>query len=336
MSSKDILSNSFLSQETSEYVVGSPRVAGLVYFPGKSMAPHFLAAAYIDNVGIRPSEQSTLSDRQFMLAKPNGQMESQRTLPTMARLHIAVADDQVSLEIDGDIFTFTIKVENKTSVKVHATDGIAAVDQGDDVAAWLKNKFGKEIRLVRQVDDKPRRRSEVLPAIAHIDKVLRLQDSSPVTGLSHASLQILNEQLAWHEWNMEALSFRMNFLFAGEFNEHEAVGKFLRFGEGPTADYLYVWRPKERCPLPANDQLKGELRGNEGSPKERMSYVYQRILKTSEMHDALAIPNAWRQSGDGVISKAMLGIDMFPINRGTIRLGDSIAIVDQLPENVLA
>lgn len=341
MISKDILNlkHPFTTPETAEYLTGNARVAGLVCFPGKSMAPHYLSEAYIDRVGIRKNKESSYSDRQFMITNRDGRMESQRSIPEMARLHIAVNENYVTLEFDGDSFTFTINQESKISVKVHTTDGIAAHDQGDEVAKWLESKFGKQLRIVRQVDTEPRQRHDVIPGIEGIQKVLRLQDSSPLTGLSHSSLQLLNERLAEHEWNMEALSFRMNLLFAGDFNEHEAVGKFLRFGEGDHAVYVYVWRPKERCPMPAVDQEKGFYRGNEGSPKKRMSYVYQEILKESETHDALSISQAWRstpkKNGDGEIPKAMLGIDMFPINQGVIRVGDSITIVDEVPGHIL-
>lgn len=340
MLSKDTLSHPFTAKETAEYITGNARVAGLVYFPGKSMAPHYLSEAYIDQVGIRPSEKDPTSDRQFMITNPDGRMESQRSIPEMARVHILVNDNTVTLELDGDTFSFVITQETEIGVRVHTTDGIAATDQGEQVAQWLESKFEKKLRLVRQIDSKPRERDDVIPQIEGIQKVLRLQDSSPLTGLSHASLQILNQRLAEYQWNMEALSFRMNLLFAGDFNEHEAVGKFIRFGEGTDAVYVYVWRPKERCPMPAVDQEKGFYRGNEGSPKDRMSYVYQSLLKETGMHDALAIPEAWRstpkKSGDGTVPKAMLGIDMFPINTGIIRLGDSITIVDEVPGHVLA
>lgn len=340
MLSKDILRHPFITQETAEYVSGKARVAGIVCFPGKSMAPHYLSESYIDRVGLRPSKESSYSDRQFMITNKDGRMESQRSIPEMARLHISINNDQVSLEFDGDSFTFTISNEAKIGVKVHTTEGIAATDQGDAVAEWLSIKFNKKLRFVRQVDTEPRQRTDVIPQIEGIQKVLRLQDSSPITGLSHASLQVLNQHLAEHEWYMEALSFRMNLLFAGEFNEHEAVGKFLRFGEGDNAVYVYVWRPKERCPMPANHQEDGYYRGNEGYPKVRMSYVYQEILKEPEVHNSLAIPNDWRtapkRNGEGEVHKAMLGIDMFPINNGTIRIGATISIVDEVPQHVLA
>lgn len=340
MLSKDILKHPFITKETSEYLTGNARVAGLVYFPGKSMAPQYLAEAYLDQVGIRPSEQDSTSDRQFMITNPDGRMESQRSLPEMARLHIRITGNTVTLELDGDTFSFVITEETEVGVKVHTTDGIAASDQGEQVAEWLESKFGKKLRLVRQVDSKPRERNDIIPQIEGIQKILRLQDSSPITGLSHASLQVLNNRLAEHQWNMEALSFRMNLLFAGDFNEQQAIGKFLRFGEEDDAVYVYVWRPKERCPMPAVDQEEGFYRGNEGKPKDRMSYVYQEVLKQAEVHDLLSIPQEWRSrpkhSGDGEIPKAMLGIDMFPINKGTIKVGDSITMVDEVPVHVLA
>jgi uncharacterized protein YcbX len=340
MLSKDILSHPFLTKDTAEYIAGSTRVEGIVYFPGKSMAPHYLSEAYIDNVGIRPGEKDPTSDRQFMLTNPDGRMESQRSLPEMARLQISVNGDAVTLEFDGDALTFEISTETEISVRVHTVDGIAAVDQGEQVAEWLQSKFGKDLRLVRQVDSQPRERDDEIPQLEGIRKILRLQDSSPITGLSHASLHLLNERLAEHQWHMEALSFRMNLLFAGNFNEHEAVGKYLRFGEGDTAVYVYVWRPKERCPMPSVDPERGFFRGNEGAPKDRMSYVYQTILKEIEMHDALAIPENWRsvpkKSGDGTVPKAMIGIDMFPITRGVIRIGDPIAVLEELPDHIMA
>jgi len=323
--------------QTEEYLTGPARLGGIAMFPAKSLAPWYLDRAFVDQMGIRREKDDPTSDRQYMVVNKKSQMVTQRTQPEFARMHLDVLDggEMQQLVFDGDHLLFPLHKHGKIDTTVHTTKDIPAVDQGHAVASWLEATFGKELRFVRQVDDQPRERNEPLIQIAGLQQLLRLQDSSPITAMAHAGLYQLN-QLLPQSLNMEAISFRMNLLIFGEINEHAAVGKFLRIGLGEDAIYLYIWRPKERCPMPGVDQNTGVHRE---ADKKRLGDVYQVILRSEQMHDLLGIPehlrHAPKKNGPGWVPKSMLGADLFPINPGYINAGDPIAIVNEVPQHIL-
>lgn len=333
MSAEYRLSHPFTAVDSKEFLTGPARVIGIGYHPCKSTSPHYLESCYLDWTGIHSSETDGIGDRQLMICQTNGKMETQRSTPSLARVRFSTQGESVLIEIDGDRKTFSPSQERKMEVTVQTTTNIPVFDQGDAVAEWLSERLGKNVRLVLQDQGNPRRRSDAIPALADVQTVLRLQDSSPLTCISHTSLNVLNQALGRYNWQMGADSFRMNLLFAGEINEHSMVGKYIKFGSRPDAAIVYVWRPKERCPMPAVDQSTGDIRGNTGSPKDKMSYIYQEELKA--LHGALSIPQAWREkpsrNGHDVVAKAMLGVDVFPVVRGQIRVGDPIITLDSLP-----
>lgn len=277
-------------------------------------------------------------------------MESQRSIPAMALLEVSVQGKQVTITFRADeaheslrprlavteptSISFTIATQSdeqhaELGTRVHKTADIPAIDQGDAVAAWLSDVLGEPVRLVFQKPEQPREREETIPGLEHLKILLRFADSYPSTALSFTTLGTLNEHLQrvnpdWPQF--EAISFRMNLLFSGDINEHTLVGKFLKIGEA----YFYVYRVKERCPLPAVDQRTGEVRGGKTFATE-----YRREL--ASIHDQLAVPENQRftttQRGE-LRPKDVLGVDLVPINEGTIRVGDHIEVLDELPHDL--
>jgi uncharacterized protein YcbX len=349
-------------QQVEQELAGTARVAGLATFLGKSTRPSFLREAFVSPYGFKAKEHSRFGDRQFMVTNLSGKMESQRSLPTLALLEITDLGDELLLTFHGDkadpsmkpsipsterrSMTFKPNLDEdqstqKVATSVHDTKGIVGIDQGERVSAWLTSMFGAPLRLVWQAESQPRVRENSFPNAEGLQAMLRFADSTPYTAISFTTLDIFNRALQNHpelaslDAYFEAISFRMNILFAGEINEHLAVGKFLKIGEV----YFYCWRPKERCALPATHQKTGLVRGeNKKRPAKSLKHTYQDVLRNAQ--EELAIPEAWRTKPNSKpekppIVKPSLGVDMIPINQGIIRLDNPIEIVDELPAHLV-
>jgi uncharacterized protein YcbX len=325
---------------------GAPRISGLVWFPIKSGRPEFADRLYVSREGFKPKPESKSSDRQIMVTDENGKMLSQRQLARLALLEVQVYDevvychfraDQANPELQAkmgytDPLSFSFDLQTSPSLdnpqistKIHTTEGVQAIDQGETVATIFSDILEKKVRVVYQKPDEPRRRKETAPALPDIETILRCADSYPFTALSYTTLDILNQKLQ-QEYEgkplFEPISFRMNLLISGEINEHTLVGKYIKIG----SVYFYVQRPKLRCPMPAIDQETAERRGGFEYGSE-----YQGVLK--ELHEELEIPEAWRENDEG--KTAMMGVDMIPLNQGYINVNDRIEVLDELPPEII-
>lgn len=334
-----------------------PAVAGLMWSPLKSGQSVYVDQLYVSPEGMKPTQESTLSDRSLMIIDarhPEGKLVSQRDKARLALLETKVDGDSVTLIFHADqaadklkaklpsaepsSYTFTITLEAdeahlERSTLIHTTSGIKGIDQGDEVARWLSEIVGQPVRLVVQKLTNPRTRKETAPGYDNLVTMLRFQDSFPLTALSYTTLDMLNQRLNVEqpEWPQFApMNFRMNILFSGAINEHLAVGKFLKIGEV----YFYIYRPKERCPMPAVDPDTGVLRGEAGFGSR-----YQQLL--ASMHDELGIPDQWRMKevgkGDTVRlePKPSLGVDLIPLNAGYISVDDKVEILDEPPAGIV-
>lgn len=335
-------------------------LSGLMWSPLKSGRLIYADRLYVGRDGIRPSQESAVSDRSLMIIDarhPDGKLVTQREKARLALLEVNVKGNTVQLTFRADqaaqklreklsdhsIQSHTFEVQfaaddqhPERSTMVHTTKDVLGIDQGDEVAAWLSSIVGQEVRLVFQKPDAPRQRTEQIPDLTEAATILRFQDSFPLTALSHTTLNIFNQRLAeaHPDWPQFApIHFRMNLLIAGQLNEHLAVGKFLKIGEV----YFYVYRPKERCPMPAVDPDAGVMRGEVG-----FSGRYLTVLKelhpelgiTADIPEELRVRRLGKAEKERLEPKPLLGVDMIPVNEGYLDVNAPIEVLDQLPADL--
>ncbi len=355
MSSHSELAYWRTEQEISKETVGAPHIEGLAWFPIKSGRAEFVDSLYVTRKGFKEKKDSLLSDRQLMLIDDKNEMISQRQMQALALLEVKTKGNRITLIFHGNQadsviqdrlgineeleFTFDacFKADDRhpeIETKVHTTTGIKAILQNNKANEWLSHIFNDFVQLAIQKPEEPRVRTEKPPGVDNLDTILAFADSYPFTALSYLTLDTLNQEIAeqYPDWpRFEPISFRMNLLLSGEINEHALVGKYLKIGDV----YFYVMRPKARCTIPAEDQKTAKRRG-----KLSFGSDYQVVLRN--LHEKLGVPEAWRNKihtkSDGtqiLDPQAMLGVDLIPLNEGTISVDMPVEILDEVPEELL-
>jgi uncharacterized protein YcbX len=344
-------------------IIGTPRVETLMASYLKSGQSLFMERAYAGYLGLRPEKESEVSDRRFMVVTTHdGKLLSQRQISLMSLLEMTVNGNEVTLRFHAENAEggakSRLKVKEPTEITfqfhsapdenhpkrgtiVHTTEGIQGIDQGDEVALWLKKVLGKDVRLMMQDEENPRVRGEKAPDFSNLATAMHFHDSYPFTMQALETLATFNRFLLEKEandpekqkWPPLALqNWRMNIGVAGEFNEHVMIGKYVQIGEA----IFYIQRAKERCPMPAIEQDTAEKLSD-----PQYGSRYQIALK--EAYDLLRIPENQRYrevtGADGKIvkiEKPLMGVDMILVKEGYINVGDEIRILDQIPPELLA
>jgi len=226
-------------------------VTALHVYPVKSCAGVALARAEVGPRGIR-------QDREYMVVEAaTGAFLTPRELPRMALIRPALADGRLRLEAPGMPPIGVAPVpdgEGEAREVVVWKDACRAVDQGDEVAAWLGEFLGIDCRLVRMADDHVRR---VDPAYATGERdQVGFADGYPFLLISEESLADLNGRLAEP---LPMNRFRPNLVVAGGGAPFLEDGwRRVRIGGLGFA----VVKPCARCAITTTDQATG-ARGKE-------------------------------------------------------------------------
>jgi uncharacterized protein YcbX len=262
-------------------------VTGLYYYPVKSCGGTALEWAEIGPRGI-------LRDREFMVVEAaTSEFVTQRELPRLALIRPSLVDDELRLVAPGmpDLAVGVVK-EGCTHQTTVWRDTCAAVDQGDEVAAWLSDYLSAECRLVRMADDVVRK---VDPSYAVSDRDnVGFADGYPLLLTSEESLADLNARLAAP---LPMNRFRPNVVIAGSgvaFAEDQF--RTIRVGEV----VFHAVKRCARCVTTTVDQATAE-RGTEPL----------RTLAT------------YRNIGHGVL----FGQNLIHEGTGVIRRGDRVEVI---------
>lgn len=223
------------------------RVIELNRYPVKSLGGIALSSAHIEEKGIR-------FDRNWLVTSPSGKFLTQREIPKMALIHTAVSDK-------GDL---TLSMEGHPDIKVphvaHPEDAdfkrvtvwkdeCYAIDEGDDVAAWLSEVLQSKCRLVKMKDGYKR---PIIDDGKELGGSVRFQDQFPLLVISTASLQALNEKLSTP---LPMNRFRPNIVIDGCDPFEEDQFKTLKSAAGVT---LSSAKPCARCVITTTDQATAE------------------------------------------------------------------------------
>lgn len=173
----------------------------ILIYPVKSMAGYEADSAYCDKDGLE-------GDRRFVVTKPGGQFLTAREYPKLLTLSPRWIDEGEALVIDGDRSSLTVRttpsrLENSVTVW---DDTVTAGDCGDEVAVWLSDFLGREVRL-KAIGDEGKRRSAKNPLAPD-----SFADAMPLLLLSDASVADINSRL---KEPVSYRNFRPNLLISG-------------------------------------------------------------------------------------------------------------------------
>lgn len=261
------------------------RVTHLFVYPVKSLGGASLAEATVGPRGL-------LHDREWMVVDADGQFITQREVHALARVATALTDDALTLSHPtlGSVTVPRARWSGGPRVTVRVwKDDCLAVDQGDDVAAWLSAVVSAPARLVR-MDDAHHRPSKRVRDGESVG--VGFCDGYPLLFATRESLDDLNARLASP---MEMLRFRPNVVVEG----CEAPWEEDRWGAFTIGAVGFeAVKPCVRCVITTLDPVTGESTGREP------------LATLAKMH-----------RGEGA---ALFGMNVNHYGRGVIRVGDAL------------
>jgi hypothetical protein len=216
-------------------------VSGLYCYPLKSARGLSLDVAEVEPRGLR-------DDRRWMVVDPQGEFISQRDLPKMARIAVALVEDGLLLSSDGAGEVFAPRGGmGRTKVRVWG-DEVVAETCSALADKWLSELLGEACRLVYMPDYT---RREISQSYAKPGEIVGFADGFPLLLIGRGSLDALNEKLAEP---VPMNRFRPNIVVSGAEPHAEDGWSQIRVGGLEMA----VVKPCSRCPMPGVDQLTGE------------------------------------------------------------------------------
>lgn len=245
-------------------------------------------------------------DRQLMWIDSTGQFVTQRTYPQLAQVQVQQLGKTLKLSVEtGEIQPFELEptlTGRAIPVKIWRDDTVA-IDQGDQVAEWLKQalKLEETFRLVQQSPDYLRL---VDPNYAvKSDNHVSFADGYPCLLTNTASLDDLNRRLAENysdsQQQISMNRFRPNIVIESDQPFIEDSWKSILIGEV----YFDLVKPCSRCIVTTTHQKSGER---------------------NELKEPLKTLATFRQQPRGV----MFGFNTIPRNTGKIQVGDCIEVVE--------
>ena len=234
-----------------------PSITELTIYPIKSCAGISVSHAELTEAGLR---YQGVNDREWMLVNLQGQFLSQRELPAMARLRptIQEAHLQVTAPHMPPLTIPLLQQTPSTTREVMIWDcELIANDEGDRAADWFSQSLGTPCRLVRFAPEALRFASSKWTGEKQVPT--RFSDGYPMLLISQASLDDLNHRSQLQGRTAVPMNrFRPNIVIDGIDAFEEDYAESYDIGD----IQLRPVKPCPRCPMPAVDQLTGEIKDN--------------------------------------------------------------------------
>lgn len=232
-----------------------PSISELTMYPIKSCAGITLTEAVMTASGL---SYAGVFDREWMLVDGSGLFLTQREYPRMACLRITIAGDTLRVDTDA-MATLSISLKanadaQKITVQIWETEVIAD-DAGEEAAIWFSQALGTRCRLVRFSPQAQRYANTKWTGDTLAPT--RFADGYPLLLIAQASLEDLNRRATAQGRQAVPMNrFRPNIVIDGveAFEEDYAASYLLQNGI-----QLRPVKPCPRCPIPAVDQLTGEV-----------------------------------------------------------------------------
>lgn len=220
-------------------VMSSLRVHSLYHFPVKSCAPISLNTAEITASGVK-------NDRRWMVVDASsGKFITQRKDPKLARIKVKLEDGMLTLNyVDGTSSYIDVPVSQSQLIETEVwKDRQLCWDQGEQVAGWLSDILGKEVRLAYISDEQLR---TVDQDYAKPEDQVGFADGFPFLVATTASIEQFNRDLGYE---VSVLRFRPNIVIEGDRLEAYAEDGWNSFSiNGITFDLV---KPCSRCVMPS-------------------------------------------------------------------------------------
>lgn len=260
-------------------------LSGLFIYPVKSCAGIALTAATLDRFGLA-------GDRRWLLVDAANRFLSQRSLPVMGQVSVAIHADGLTLGYrDHELSVKTPAADaGRRRVEVWG-DEVEALDAGDTAARWFSAMLGRPCRLVYMGDDAQRR---VDTDYAAHGETVSFADGFPLLLTTEASLAVINASLSAP---VSMRRFRPNLVIRGSAPFAEDGWRRLQIGERS----FTVAKPCTRCAIPALDP------------------------DTGTVHPALNRVLAATRRIDGAV---LFGQNLLHADTGDLRLGDAVRVLD--------
>lgn len=225
---------------------GSAEVTGLRIYPVKSMKGITLRQATLAAEGL-------VHDRRFMVIRASGRFVTQRDMPRMSLVSVALEENGISLSMEraGRVTVPFGCREGRRFTTAVWNDPCETVDQGESVSRWLTESLesNEPLHLVAMAPGftRPQGKADLLGARTHT----LFADAAPFLIANEASLRALNNELlaSGHD-AVQMNRFRPNIIVQGlgAFEEHQ-VGH-LSAGNMT----LRLHHPCQRCIVTTIDQ----------------------------------------------------------------------------------
>jgi uncharacterized protein len=262
-------------------------LSSLIYYPIKACRGCEVESSPVERRGLK-------DDRGMMVITEDGEFLTQREYPNLALVAPTLKDDVLTLGAP-DFDSIQIPVQ-KTGfaqpVSVWESEGVQAVDQGEEAAQWFSDWLGEFVRLVHIADGYKRKLN---PQYAlHEDDHTGFADGYPILLISEESLQDLNSRLA--EGPVPMNRFRPNLVVRGCEPYAEDTWNKIRIGDVELA----IVKSCPRCVVTTIDKETLE------QSKEPL-----RTLSRYRRHELGAI----------------FGQNVIPVSEGSLRLGMSVEVL---------
>lgn len=227
-----------------------------------------------------------------MVVDEQGHFLTQRTLPKMALINVALKENNLSISSRGlSELCIPVRTSSVEMLRVQVwNDSFDAIDVGPDAASWFTELLGVRCRLV-QMPETPSR--FVNGKYAPVNSPVSFADAFPLLLMTEKSLEDLNERLAEP---VPMNRFRPNIVVDGATAFEEDGWRSLQIG----SVNFRAAKPCERCTVPTVDQDTGE------TGKEPI-----RTLSTYRTRD----------------SKVYFGQNLIHEGRGILRVGDVVQAI---------
>ncbi len=261
-------------------------ITSLHRYPIKSCRGHAVTELPFDRLG-------PVGDRRLMLVDGNGRFLSQREIAAMATVVPYLEGETLRAEAPG-LSRLDLRLLGEgtiRSVTVWGSEGLQAVDQGDEAAAWFSSAIDHNCRLVRFGS---MTRNPISARYSpRADAETAFTDGYPVMATTEASLADLNRRL---EQPVPMARFRPTLVVGGAEPWAEDGWQHVRMG-GMELDGV---KPCARCVITTTDQESG------------VRHTTQEPLRTLKQFRM--------QEGFG----AIFGQNMVPCAPGVLRVGDEV------------
>lgn len=261
-------------------------VSSLIYYPIKACRGFEVDTAQVERMGLQ-------HDRRMMVVTPKGEFLTQREYPRLALVTPALRNGTVELSAPNyDSLHLGIQTSG-TPVSVHVwkSNGVHAIDQGEEAAQWFSGWLGTDVRLVHIADGYKRLVNEKWAV--HEDDHTGFADGYPILLASEEGLADLNSRL---DSAVPMNRFRPNVVVQG--SEPFAEDGWNRIKVGDVE--LAVVKPCARCVVTTIDKETLEKR------KEPL-----KTLGKYRKHELGAI----------------FGQNVIPLNEGSLRLGMNVEVL---------